>query len=133
VTRCITFCKNYTHVAISSVTVSIPIFLCTYILEAVVIGVIYTNRQLRNVKLVKLELKTTSLITDVLFRALHVAVTVCTGQEIVKINRRTQIAATLPFIKGKLGVSRILAVPDHCGGRPKEVNACFLNSYMVYL
>ncbi len=21
----------------------------------------------------------------------------------------------------------------HCGGRPEEVNACFLNSYMVYL
>jgi hypothetical protein len=26
-----------------------------------------------------------------------------------------------------------IVVPDHYGGRPMEVNACFLNSYMVYL
>ncbi len=26
-----------------------------------------------------------------------------------------------------------VVVPDHDGGWPEEVNACFLNSYMVYL
>ncbi len=28
---------------------------------------------------------------------------------------------------------KIVAVPDHDGGWPEEVNTCFLNSYMVYL
>jgi hypothetical protein len=30
-------------------------------------------------------------------------------------------------------VSYKVPVRYHCGGRPMEINACFLNSYMVYL
>ncbi len=29
--------------------------------------------------------------------------------------------------------NNICTVRYHCGGRPMEINACFLNSYMVYL
>ncbi len=52
------------------------------------------------------------------------------------------IFSKLDLMKGYLQVpvapadvpkTAIITVPDHDGGRPKEVNSCVLNSYMVYL
>jgi hypothetical protein len=40
-----------------------------------------------------------------------------------------------PNFQDFLGLHKCCNVPVcyHCGGWPEEVNACFLNSYMVYL